>query len=149
MAQKLERWADPLLPKTVTSGRLNTTHSQTPGNLFPSQKLKGNHTFTAQSTTVGNNEAEEDSGENQEGEGGAKSSVEEDIETSSRVGGADQSVGHIIHFTNVFNLYEKKNQNCFGYSSPDHLMRDCLKDHSKTAWKVSLNVEEGMTKKGG
>ena len=48
-AQKLERWEearDSLLPKTTTTGALNVTHSQTPGNLFPSQKLKGNYTFT-------------------------------------------------------------------------------------------------------
>ena len=50
VAQKLERWAearDPLLLKTTTAGRSNMTHSQTPENLFPSQRLKGNHTFTA------------------------------------------------------------------------------------------------------
>ena len=65
VAWKLERQAeakDLLLPKTTTAARSNVTHSQTPGNLFPSQKLKGNHTFTAQSTTVKNNKAEEDSG---------------------------------------------------------------------------------------
>ena len=54
-AQELDRWAearDPLLPKTTTIGGLNVTHSQTPGHLFLSQKVEGNHTFTAQSTTV-------------------------------------------------------------------------------------------------
>ena len=54
-SQKLERWAearDPLLPKTTTASRLNVTHSQTLRNLFPSQKLKGNCTFTAPSATV-------------------------------------------------------------------------------------------------
>ena len=34
-------------------------------------------------------------------------------------------------------------------SSPDYLMRDCLKDLSKTAQKVTLNTKEGMTKKEG
>ena len=51
-AQKLERWAearDPLLPKTTTTGGSNVNQSQTSGNLFPSRKLKGNHTFTAPS----------------------------------------------------------------------------------------------------
>ena len=45
---KLERWAevrDPLLPKMVATSGSNTTLSQMPGNLFPSHKLKGNHTF--------------------------------------------------------------------------------------------------------
>ena len=51
-AKKLERQAearDPLLPKTTTTGGSNITHSQSSGNLFPSWKLKGSHTFTAQS----------------------------------------------------------------------------------------------------
>ena len=46
-AWKLERQnkaIDPLLPKTSTTGGSNVTHSQTPLNLFPSQKLKGNQT---------------------------------------------------------------------------------------------------------
>ena len=49
-AWKLERQAearDPLLPKTTTTGGSNVTQPQTSGNLFPSRKLKGNHTFTA------------------------------------------------------------------------------------------------------
>ena len=68
VAQRLKRWAetrDPLLPKTTAAGKLNITHSQTPG---PFQNLKGNCTFTAQSTTVENNEVEEDSGMTPEGE---------------------------------------------------------------------------------
>ena len=110
---------------------------------------KGNHTFTAQSATAENNKAEEDLGMKPEGEEGAESSAEEDAETSSGVGEADQWVGYIVHFAIVVELYEKKNQNCFRCSSPDHLMRDCLKDLSKTTQKVSLNAKEGMTKKGG
>ena len=130
VAQKLERWAesrDPLLPKTATAGRLNITHSQTRGNLFPSQKLKGNHTFTAQSATVENNEAKEDSGAKLEGEEEAVSSAGEDEETSSRAGGADQSVRYIVYVANTVKLYQKKNQNCFGCGSPDHLLRDWSK----------------------
>ena len=49
-AQKLERWAeaqDPLLPKTTTAGSSTITCSHSQGNLFPSRKLKGTHTFTA------------------------------------------------------------------------------------------------------
>ena len=51
-AQKLERWAearDPLLPKNTTAESSNIPHSHSQGNLFPSRKLKGNCTFTAQS----------------------------------------------------------------------------------------------------
>ena len=54
-AQKLERQAearDPLLQKTTAAGSSNVTHSHSQGNLFPSRKLKGNHTFTAQSAAV-------------------------------------------------------------------------------------------------
>ena len=57
-AQKLERQAearDPLLLKTNPTGGSNVTHSQTSGNLFPSQKLKGSHTFTTQSAMVESN----------------------------------------------------------------------------------------------
>ena len=79
----------------------------------------------------------------------AQSSTEEDTKTSSGVGGADQLVGNIVHFATVVKLYQRKSQNCFGFGSSDHLMRDCLKDLNKTAQKVSLNVKEGMTKKGG
>ena len=152
VAQKLERWSkarDPLVPKTTIASKLNITHSQTPGNLFHSQKLKGSHTFTAQSTTVENNEAEEDSDTKPEREEEAKSLAREDIGTSSRVGGADQSVGYIVCFANVVKLYQKKNQNYFRCSSSDHLVRDCPKDISKTAQKVSLNAKEGTTGKGG
>ena len=84
-----------------------------------------------------------------EGEGEAESSAGEDIETSSRVGGVDQSVWYIISVANAAELYQKKNWNCFGCGSSDHLMRDCSKDLSKTAWKVCLNAKEGMAKKGG
>ena len=125
-AQKLEWQAearDPLLPKTTATGGLNITHSQTSGNLFTSQKLKGNHTFTTQSVTVESNEAEEDSGMKPEGEEEAKSSAGEDAETSSGVGVADPSVGYIDHFANAVKLYQIKNQNGFGCGSPDHLMR--------------------------
>ena len=49
-AHKLERWAearDPLLSKTTMTGGSNVTWPQTLGNLFPSRKMKGTHTFTA------------------------------------------------------------------------------------------------------
>ena len=81
------------------------------------------------------NEAEEDSGKKPEGEEEAMSSASEDAETSSGVGGADQSVRYIVHFANGVELYQRKNGNCFGCSSPDHLMKDCLKGLSKTSQK--------------
>ena len=59
--QKLERQnkaRDPLLPKTT--GGSNRTHSQTPVNLFTSQKLKGNWTFNAWLATVEGNKVGED-----------------------------------------------------------------------------------------
>ena len=49
-AWKLERWAearDTLLQKKPTTGSLNITCFHSQWNLFPSRKLKGNHTFTA------------------------------------------------------------------------------------------------------
>ena len=122
VAQMLERWAearDPLLSKITTAGRLNMTCSQTPGNLFPSHKLKGNCTFTAQSATVENNKAEEDSGVKPEGEEEAESTAGEDVETSNKGEEADQSVGYIVCCANAVELYQNKNQN-FGCSSPDH-----------------------------
>ena len=97
----MEKARDSLLAKTTTTGGLNVTYSQISGNLFPSQKLKGSHTFIAQPTSVESNEAEEDSGMKAEEEEGAKSSAEEDTGTSSRVGGVDQLVGYIVHFANV------------------------------------------------
>ena len=60
--QKLERQAearDPLLPKIALTGGSNVTHSQTSGNLFPSQKLKGSHTFITQSAMVESNRVAE------------------------------------------------------------------------------------------
>ena len=60
---KLERWAefkDPLHWKTSTMGGSNVTCSHYQENIFPSRKLEGNGTFTAQSAVVGAHEADED-----------------------------------------------------------------------------------------
>ena len=76
--------------------------------------------------------AEENLSVKPEGEEEAESSDEENPETSSGIGGADQLVSYIIHFANEVKLYQRKNQNCFGCGSPDYCMRDCLKDLSKT-----------------
>ena len=49
-ALKLERWAeatDPLLLKLPMTRGTNVTWPQALGNLFPSRKMKGNHSFTA------------------------------------------------------------------------------------------------------
>ena len=44
-----------------------------------------------------------------EGEEEAKSSAGEDAETLSGIGGADQSVGYIVCFANMVELYQRKN----------------------------------------
>ena len=63
--------------------------------------------------------------------------------------GTDQSVGYIVCFANVVELYHRRNQNCFKCGSPDYLVKDCPKDLNKTTKKLSLNTKEGRTKKGG
>ena len=88
------------------------------------------------------NGAAEDSGTKA---GETKSSDGEDPEISSGVGGADQSVGYIVHFANAVELYQRKNLNCFACGSSDHL----VKDLSKTTHKASLNMKREMMKKGG
>ena len=82
-AWKMERQAearDPLLPKTTTTRGLNVTHSHSQGNLFPSKKLKGSSTFTAQSAVVKDCETEGDSGPKSDWEKEAKSSAEVDCQ---------------------------------------------------------------------
>ena len=111
-AQKLERQAearDPLLLKTTPTEGLNVTHSQTSGNLFLSQKLKGSHTLTAPSARVESNRLAEDSCMKAEEAEDAKSSDEQNPENLSGIAGADQSVGYIIHFANMVKLYQQKN----------------------------------------
>ena len=151
MAWKLERWTearDLLLLKTPTTGSLNVTHSHSQGNLFPSRK-KGNCTFTAWSTAVEHHETEEDSGPKPNGEKEAASSAEEDVGMTGKVGDADPSLGFIACFANAVDLYQKRNCNCFGCGSPEHLVKDCLKEMGKTARKVGLNLKEEMVRKGG
>ena len=123
-AWKVERWneaKDPLLPKTTITEGLNVTHSQIPLNLFPSQKLKGNQTFTAWSATVEGSEVGEDLDAKPEWEEEVESSTE-DPEASSDLCGADQPIHYIVHFANAVELYQKKTWNCFGCGSPDHLV---------------------------
>ena len=149
-AHKLERQAkarDTLLLKTTRTGGSNITQPQTFGSLSPSRKLKGSHTFTAQSSILESIGAEEDVCVKPEGEEEAESSDEEDPETLSEIGGAEHSVRYIVHFANAVELYQRKNQNCFRCGSPDNLIRDCPKDLRKTAQKVGLNVKEGTAEK--
>ena len=150
-AQKLERWVevkDPLLPKTTPAGSSNITHSLSQRNLFPSRKLKSNHTFTAWSVAVEDHETEKDSGPKHKGEKEAKSSAEEDAGMTGEVGEVHPLLGYITQFANAVQLYQKRNHNCFRGGSPDHLVKDCMKELGKTAWKVGLNLKEGMVKKG-
>ena len=152
LTQKWERWAearDLLLLKMTTTGGSNVTWIQTSGNLFPSRKLKGNHTFTALSAIVESTGTKENSSVKPKGEDEAESSDGEDPETSSEIGRAHQPFGYIIHFANAVDLYQKKNWNCFGCGSPDNLVKDCPKYLSKTTRKKSWNVKEGTMKKGG
>ena len=82
--------------------------------------------------TIGSDEVEENSSVKQEGDGETVSSADKEVETSGRVGGMDQPVEYIIHFTKAAQLYQQKNRSCFGCESPYHVMRDCPKDISKT-----------------
>ena len=68
---------------------------------------------------------------------------------SSGAGQTDQSTEYIIHLAKAVELYQKKNRNCFGCGSSDHLIWDCPKDLSWSAQKADLNMKEGMPKKGG
>ena len=90
-------------------GGLNVIWPQTLGNLFPSRKLGGNHTFTASATIVESTGVEENLSVKPEGEEEAESSDEEDPEISSGIGGADELVGYIVHFANKVKLYQRKN----------------------------------------
>ena len=68
---------------------------------------------------------------------------------TGKVSDADPSLGFIMKFVNVVELYQKKNCNCFRCGSPDHLMKDCAREMGKTVRKVALNLKEGTMKKGG
>ena len=76
----------------------------------------------AQSSIVESIGTEENLSVKPEGEEVAESSDGEDPETSSGTGGADQPVSYIICFANAVELYQRKNQNCFGCGSPEYLV---------------------------
>ena len=133
VVHKLERWAearDALLPKTTITRGSNVTWPQASGNMFLSSRLKGNHTFMASSAIVGSIGTEEVLSVKLEGEEEAECSEGEDQETPNGIGGDDQLISLIVHFDNAVKLYENKNQNCFWFGSPDHLVKDCPKETS-------------------
>ena len=78
-----------------------------------------------------------------------ESLADKEVKLTGRVGGTDQLKEYIIYFAKAVKLYQQKNRSCFRYGSPEHLLLDCLKVISKSAWKVDLNTKEGMAKKGG
>ena len=129
------RGQEPLPPKMAATNGSIMAHSQTPWNLSHPCKLKGNCTFTAQAVTIRNDDAEEDPGAKLEGEGEMELSADEDVEASGGVEETDQSIEYIICFAKAVELYQKKNKNCFGCGSPDHLVWDCPKDVSRSARK--------------
>ena len=107
--QKLERRAgarDPLSPKTAVTSWSNVICSKTPGNLFPSWKLKGNHTFITQAATVGNAKGKADSGVKQEGEGETKPLADKEVKVLGGAEGTDQPMENSIHFAKVVKLYQ-------------------------------------------
>ena len=63
---KKGRGQDPLPPKIAVTSGSNVIHSQTPGKLFPSCKLKANHTFTTLALIIGSVEGEANPGAKQE-----------------------------------------------------------------------------------
>ena len=67
---------------------------------------------------------------------------------TGEIGNVDLSLGYIMQFANVVELYQKRNCNCFGCGNPDHLVKDCLKELGKTTREIGLNLKEGMAKKG-
>ena len=96
--QKLERWAEvrnPLLPKIPTTRSLNVTHSHSQGNVFPSRKLKGNHTFAIQSMAVVDYKTEEIVGLKPNGGKEAESSAGEEVWMTGEVGNVGPSFGYI------------------------------------------------------
>ena len=141
VAWKLERWTearDPLLPKTTITRGSNVTQPQASGNLFPSRKLKGNHTFTAQSAVVGSVGTEEDSSVKLEGEEAAESSEAEDQETPNEIGRADQPISYIICFANAVKLYQKKTklfQVWQSWPSGEGLSKESQQGHQESEFK--------------
>ena len=69
------------------------------------QEVEGSHTFTDPSAAVEDHETEEDSGPQPNGKKEAESSAEEDVGMSGEVGDIDLSLGNIMWFANVVEIY--------------------------------------------
>ena len=133
---------------SVTSGS-NMICSQTPGNLFPSCKLKGNHPFTARAVTIGSVKHGADSGAKGGEEGETEPLADEEVKALGRMEETGQPMEYIVCFAKAVKLYQQKKRSCFRCRGPNHLMWDCPKDISKSAWEVDINTKEGIEKKGG
>ena len=99
--------------------------------------------------TIGKVKAEEDPDEKPEGEGETEPSTDEDMKVLGGIGEMDQFVEYIGHFVKVVRLYQKKTRKCFECGSTEHLVWDCPKDASRSAWKVYLKTKEETAEKGG
>ena len=66
--------------------------------------------------------AGEDPDVTQEEEEETEPSADEEVEALGKVKEVDQSLEYITHFGKAVYLYQKKNKNCFGCRSPDHLI---------------------------
>ena len=64
--------------------------------------------------------------------------------TTGEVGNVDPSLSYIMQFTNAVELYQKKNCNCFGCGSPDHLP----KGNGKNCQEGRFKLERGDGKEG-
>ena len=60
-----------------------------------------------------------------EGEEEAEPSADEGVEASGEVDEGDECIKYIACCAKVVELCQKKNKNCFGCGSPDHLIWDC------------------------
>ena len=109
----------------------------------------GNCTFTAQTAAVENHETEEDSGLKPDVEKVTESPAEEDAGMTGEIGDVNPLLGYIVQFTNAEELYQIENHSCFRCGSPDHLVKDCLKELGKATRKVGLNSKVRTPKKGG
>ena len=74
------RGLGPSPPKAAATNGPTTMHSQMPGNLFPSHKLKGNNTLTTQAATIEYDMAKEHPGVEPEREEETDPSGDEEVE---------------------------------------------------------------------
>ena len=98
---------------------------------------------------VEDHEAKEDSGPKPDEEKETESPAEENAEMTGEIGDVKPPLDYIAQFTNAVELYQKKNHSCFGCGSPNHLVKDSLKELGKAMRKVGFNSKERMAKMGG